>query len=234
MNAALIGGAVVVTLVVIYLVYLSVTTVSVGPYATPIVTTIADGMTEIDSGASIPQSFNESQGLTFSYSCWVKVNDFSYRYGAQKVVFTKGPTDLSQMCPALLIDATSNTFLVKIDTFGGTEVIPVGNIPAKKWVHIAIAVSQDGVSVFLNGNLYIYHSLSQVPKQNSDGVHTSTDGGFSGSIAGLTYYRYLLTPQSIAQIMQTNPPTAGPDITVQIVPPYNDPSYWVNHLNVNN
>lgn len=219
--------AAIATLMTIYLVYYALTATPAISNTITIVGPIADGKKQFDSPVQIPQSFNEAQGMTFSYSCWLKVNDYSYRYGAPKVVFTKGPIDLSSMCPALFLDASTNSLIVKIDTFGGTEVIPVGNITANKWIHVAIAVSQDSVDIYINGNLYLHHTLSQIPKQNSETVHTTIAGGFDGSIAGLTYYKYLLTPDLIAPLL-ASVPTVGPDTTV--LPPYYDQTFWLRHL----
>jgi hypothetical protein len=219
--------AAIAALITIYVVYQALTASPAVSNTITIVGPIADGKKQFDSPAKIPESFNEAQGMTFSYSCWVKINDFSYRYGAPKVIFTKGPIDLSVMCPALFLDASTNSLIVKIDTFGGTEVIPVGNISAKKWTHVAIAVSQDSVDIYIDGTLYLHHTLTQIPKQNSETVHTTIAGGFDGSIAGLTYYKYLLTPDSIAPLL-ASAPTVGPDTTV--MPQYRDNSFWLNHL----
>ena len=111
---------------------------------------ITDGKKQVNSNVDIPNSINQKQGLTFSYACWMKIDDFAYRYGKQKVVFTKGPVDLSSMCPALFVDANTNSLLVKLDTFGGVETIPISNIPAKKWLHVALAVNQDAIDIYIN------------------------------------------------------------------------------------
>jgi len=227
MDYAVIALAAVAAVVTIYLVYSAITASPAATGVISIVGPIADGRKHYDSPTQIPKSFNQAQGMTFSYACWVKINDFSYRYGAPKLIFTKGPIDLSVMCPALFLDASSNSLIVKIDTFGGTEVIPIGNITAKKWVHVALAISQESVDIYIDGNLYLHHTLTQIPKQNSETVHTTIAGGFDGAIAGLTYYNYLLTPESIAPIM-ASVPTTGQDTTV--VPPYYDQSFWLNHL----
>jgi hypothetical protein len=219
--------AAIATLITIYLVYHALTTSPGVSNTIQIVGPITDGRKQFDSPTKIPHSFNEAQGMTFSYSCWIKVNDFSYRFGAPKVIFTKGPIDLSVMCPALFLDASTNSLIVKIDTFGGTEVIPVGNISAKKWTHVAIAVSQESVDIYIDGNLYLHHTLIQIPKQNSETVHTTIAGGFDGSIAGLTYYKYLLTPDLIAPLL-ASAPEVGPDTSA--LPQYRDNSFWLNHL----
>lgn len=219
--------AAIAAIITIYLVYRALTASPSASNTLTIVGPISEGKKQFDSPIQIPQSFNETQGMTFSYSCWVKINDFSYRYGAPKVIFTKGPIDLSVMCPALFLDASTNSLIVKIDTFGGTEVIPVGNITAKKWIHVAIAVSQDSVDIYIDGNLYLHHTLTQIPKQNSETVHTTIAGGFDGSIAGLTYYKYLLTPNLIAPLL-ASAPEVGPDTTA--LPQYRDKSFWLRHL----
>ena len=228
MNTAVVIIAAVTALVTIYLIYLAITTPTLGGNVIVLVDQAVNGETEVDSPIEIPRSFNEKQGMAFSYSCWVKVNTFNYRYGAQKVIFNKGPVDMSSQCPSLSLDATTNSFIVKIDTFGGTEIIPISNIPAKKWVHIAIGVTQESVDIYVNGNLYIHHSLAQIPKQNSETVHTSISGGFDGNLAGLTYYKYLLEPDAIATIMASHP-VQTPETNV--LPPYYAPSYWVKRLN---
>jgi hypothetical protein len=192
---------------------------------------ITDGKKQIDSNVALPNSVNQKEGMAFSYACWLKIDDFSYRYGTQKVVFTKGPVNLTSMCPALFVDANTNSLIVKLDTFGGVETIPIGNIPAKKWIHVVLAIAQDAIDIYINGKLYEHHTLVNMPKQNSDTVHTSVDGGFDGSIASLEYVNYLLKPSDVAELA-SQPPV--PDMTVKngvgTLPPYFDISWWTRHI----
>jgi hypothetical protein len=107
-----------------------------------------------------------------------------------------------------------------------TETVPISNIPAKKWVHFVIGVNQTSVNVFINGTLHTYHTLSQLPKQNSGPVHMSTAGGFSGKLGSLNYFPYLITPAE-ASGMASNPPSADPsDKGVGVLPPYFASSWW--------
>jgi len=181
-----------------------------------------DGKQTFDSMIALPKSVNEREGLTFAYTCWIKINDFAYRYGAQKVVFTKGPSDLSSMCPALFIDANTNSLIVKLDTFGATEIIPIPNIPAKKWLHFAVVVEQNSVDIYINGTLHTHHTLTQLPRQNGDAVHTGVAGGFDGSISSLTYHNNFLSGPQIQSIMRSGPLPGE----VDVLPPYFDISWW--------
>jgi len=196
------------------------------PGQTVIQSTVLDGKSSVDSNVALPQSLNQDQGITFAYSCWLRIDDFTYRPGVQKVIFTKGPTDLSSSCPSLLIDGNSNTLLVKLDTFGATEVVPVSNIPAKKWLHVAIVVEQKSIDVYINGVLHTHHSIVQMPRQNSGTVHTGVNGGFEGKLANLIYYNYFLKPTEIPSLMK-NPPQADPSDSNAPLPPYFDISWWI-------
>lgn len=195
------------------------------PGQTVIQSTVLDGKSSIDSNVALPQSLNQDEGITFSYSCWVRIDDFTYRPGVQKVIFTKGPTDLSSSCPSLLIDGNSNTLLVKLDTYGSTEIVPISNIPAKKWLHVVIVVEQKSVDVYINGILHTHHSIVQLPRQNSGTVHTGVNGGFEGKLANLIYYNYFLKPTDIPALMK-NPPQADPNDSAAPMPPYFGISWW--------
>jgi len=186
---------------------------------------IQDGKKPIQSKHPMPRSKDQKEGLTFSYTCWLKIDDFEYRYGEPKVVFVKGSPDLKTACPALLVDANTNSLLVKMDTFGAQETISIPNIPAKKWMHVAIAVDQDSVDVYINGTLYTHHSIAQVPKQNNMPVHTSVGGGFDGKIANLEYYNYFMVNGDVQKAMASTPQPDPNDVGGPM-PPYFDMSWW--------
>lgn len=216
----------IVAIIVIGIVYLYLSqTASIPTSSVTIQSSITDGKTSFQSNTALPRSLNQKEGVTFSYTCWVRIDDFAYKYGTPKVVFTKGSTDLSTMCPAVFIDGTSNSLIVKLDTYGGTEVIPISNIPAKKWLHFALAIDQDSVDIYVNGILHTHHSISHLPKQNNESVHIGVNGGFEGKIADLQYYSYFINPQQVKSSM-ANPPKSDPSDVNAPVPPYFDITWW--------
>lgn len=217
--------ATVVAVVVVVAAYFYFKSPGGGPVSSTVLqTNIVDGRKEFTSKQAIPKSLDQPEGLTFSYTCWVKIDDFSYRLGQQKVVFTKGPVE--NPCPALLVDSNTNTLLVKLQTYGATEVIPIPNIPAKKWIHVAIAVDQDSVDVYINGTLFIHHTLVNVPKQNTSSVQIGQGGGFDGKVSNLEYYSYFMRPADVQKSMATRP-TVDPNDIGGPTPPYFDMSWWV-------
>jgi len=163
----------------------------------------------VTSPAMIIKSNNQDTGLTFSYAGWILVNDFNYKSGT---IFSKSD------CPSVSIDLHTNTFLVKINTFGMTETIPINNLPAKKWIHLAIVVQQNDVDIYINGVLYTHHVLSQLPRQNDSSV---VIGSFDGKISNLVYYPYVLT--DIMSLVNNSPNLTQ---TTYPSPPYFDPTWW--------
>lgn len=193
--------------------------------STTIQSTILDGKKMVKSKYALPRSLDQKEGIAFSFTCWIKIDDFAYRYGQQRAIFNKGAEDLSSMCPALLVDGNTNSLLVKMDTFGGQEIIPIPNIPAKKWIHVAISVDQNAVDVYINGTLYVHHSLTQLPKQNNSVVTTGIAGGFDGKVSNLEYYSYFMTPDGVHSAMASTPQPDPNDIGGPL-PPYFDMTWW--------
>jgi len=185
---------------------------------------VQDGKKEVKTNKKIEIS-REQKGLEFSYTAWIRIDDFTYRFGTQKVIFVKGTPDLKIACPALVIDANTNTLLVKMDTFGAQETISVVSVPARKWLHIAIVADQDSLDVYVNGISYAHHTLSQLPRQNSGSLLTSPNGGFAGKIVSLEYHPKALTTGDVLT-MASQPPPIGTEKGTQVLPPYFDFSWF--------
>jgi hypothetical protein len=109
------------------------------------------------------------------------------------------------MCPGVFLDANTNSLLVKLDTLGSREIVTVSALPVKKWIHLAIAVDQDSMDVYINGIIYSHKSFVQLPKENPSTVHAAVGGGFDGKIASLIYYPYFLKPEDVTSVMGSPP-----------------------------
>lgn len=190
-----------------------------------IVDSIRDGKDADVYRKTLPVSVNRPDGIEFSYSGWLRIDDFAFKFGVPKVIFVKGSADLSTACPALVIDGNTNTLLLKVDTFGVQETISIVSVPAKKWLHFVINVNQEAVDVYINGIVYAHHILSQLPKQNSASVLTSPDGGFAGKVVRIQYHPQTLTESDILSKAREQPPTGNEKD--QVFPPYFDMS-WFN------
>lgn len=165
------------------------------------------GKTESSSTLVLPKSFNQPEGAIFSYTCWFTVNDFTFNYGVKRALFTKGD------CPGVYFDSTSNSLLIVIDTYGTAESILIENIPAQKWVHLAVTVNQYSVDVSINGVPRQHRTLTHLPNQNDERVVMGGNGsyGWDGTLNGLTYYNRALTASDIDQLVKKVPPNPYPN-----------------------
>lgn len=159
----------------------------------------------------IPRSYDEPQGLTYSYTAWILVKDFTKGYGTKRRIFSKADS------PGVYLDSTSNSLMVAIDTFGSTETILIPNIPAMKWVHFALVVDQHSLDIFINGILRKHHTLSQLPKQNESVV--SIGGDWNGVLARLVYYPRSLTPVEVKKLV-------GQKVPSDLERPVSGPNYF--------
>ncbi len=182
---------VVVLALVVYLVVYGNPATPIGS-ETPILRGSIRGDVERSDAIALPTSYNQPQGLTYSYACWILVKDFTVGYGTRRRIFSKEDS------PGVFLDSTSNSLLVNIATFGAMESILVPNIPAQKWVHFALVVDQHAVDVYINGMLREHKTLSQLPKQNDRGVKMA--GGWSGVLARLSYWARSLSGEEVKKL----------------------------------
>ena len=169
----------------------------------------------------LPRSENQPEGIVFTYTGWLLINDFTAGYGNKRRIFTKGD------CPGLYIDSTSNSLIVAVDTFGNKETLLIPNIPAKKWIHFAISVNQYSVDVYINGTLRTHHTLGQLPKQNEDQLKIG--GGFDGVLGRFSYYPRSLSMPEVESLGRQEPPS---DLYQAPSPPqYFDMSWYTGRLN---
>ena len=169
---------------------------------------------------ALPRSYNQPEGMTYSYSTWLLVKDFTKGYGERRRIFSKGDS------PGLYIDSTSNSFIVSVDTYGSTETILIPNIPAMKWIHFAMVVDQHSVDIYINGILRKHHTLGQLPQLNDTAVTIGSN--WDGVIARLVYYSRSLTYIEIKEMLKEKIPS---DLQRQAAPPsYFDISWYIGRL----
>jgi hypothetical protein len=169
---------------------------------------------------SLPRSFNQQEGATFTYTGWILMKDFTYNYGKKRLIFTKGD------CPGLYFDTTSNSLMVAITTFSDAkETILIANIPAGKWIHFAIVVDQDSVDIYINGVISQHHTLLQLPKQNDTPVTMgAAASGWDGVLANLQYTPRSLSAAEVAVLTMNVPKD---DLTIKPSgPQYFDMSWY--------
>ncbi len=218
MELTTIVGAIVILGLVVFLMWFAVAPPGDDRY--PIFSGSKPGDLNESFPMSLPRSFNQPEGLTYSYTAWILVKDFTTGYGQRRRIFSKGDS------PGLYIDSTSNALIVAVNTFGTTETILIPNIPAMKWMHFALIVDQHSVDIYINGILRKHHTLSQLPKLNDTAV--AIGGPWNGVLARLTYFARSLNYMEVKTMMKEELPSdlerkaAGPN--------YFDISWYIGRL----
>lgn len=161
----------------------------------------------------ILRSVNDVDGLEFTWSVWMFVEDFSYRQNMYKHVFHKGNDKFNgegintpNNCPGLYINKNTNDLVVLMSTFDNiNEEILIKDLPLNKWVNVVIRVIQNQADVFINGLLTKRKIFNSIPKQNYGNVFASMNGGYSGYTSSLRYFDTGIGVAQIQSIFESGP-----------------------------
>ncbi len=174
-----------------------------------------------NNAVTIIRSINEEEGIEFTWSVWIFIDDLQYNSGRYKHIFHKGndnnlisskPSGINEPnnAPGLYIAPNSNKLVVIMNTFNNiNESVEIPNIPLNKWVCVQIRTKGRNLDTYINGRLSRRLVLSGVPKQNYDDVYVGMNGGFSGYISNLRYFDYALGTTEINKIV-----SQGPNLTM--------------------
>lgn len=164
---------------------------------------------------AIPRSDNEEDGIEFTWSVWIYINNLNYLNNQYRTVFFKGNNNLTpnglnmpNNAPGLYITPNKNSLVVMMSTFNDiNKEVVIPNIPVNKWVNVIIRCEDKNLQVYINGIVTRSVKLMGVPKQNYGDVYVSTNGGFDGYTSNLWYYNKALGISEIQSIVNKGPST---------------------------
>ena len=168
-----------------------------------------------NGSVTIYRSVNGTDGIEFTWSVWVFINNLQTNAGIYKHIFSKGNSDLKENgltypnnAPGLYIAPNTNTLVVMMNTFNViNEEILIPDMPINKWFNVIIRCQNTTLDVYINGTVTRSLQLSGVPKQNYGDVFVAMNGGFDGYISNLWYYNYALGTAAIQNIVAKGPNT---------------------------
>lgn len=172
-----------------------------------------------NNAVTITRSVNQSDGIEFTWSVWIFVNNWQYLQGQYKHIFYKGNSNLAENglnfpnnAPGLYLAPDTNNLIIIMNTFDViNEEITIPDIPLNKWLNIIVRCQNRTLDVYINGTITRSLELSSVPKQNYGDVYVAMNGGFDGYISNLWYYNYSLGTRAIQDIMNRGPNTKMTD-----------------------
>ena len=173
----------------------------------------------LNNAATIYRSVNATDGIEFTWSVWIFIDDLQYLSGQYRHIFHKGNSQLESNgknfpnnAPGLYLapntNSNTNSIVVIMNSYNEiNEEITIPNIPLNKWVNVIIRCQNNKLNVYINGTITRSLMLNGVPKQNYGDIFCCMNGGFSGYISNLWYYNYALGTDKINQIVNAGPNT---------------------------
>jgi len=170
-----------------------------------------------NSSVTLLRSDNKQQGIEFTYSVWLFIDDLVYQQGQYKHIFHKGNDNINYTtdpigmnhpnnAPGLYIAPNTNALVVVMNTFNNIEEkLTIDNIPLNKWVCVQIRVEDHQLDTYINGKLAKRLIMKGVPKQNYGDVYVAMNGGFSGYMSDLRYFNHGLGTAEIQKIVNAGP-----------------------------
>jgi hypothetical protein len=193
------------------------------------------------SGAVPIERSDNKDGIEFTWSVWVNITDIG-KTSQYQHIFHKGEQNIDtdtglnfpNNAPGLYISPNTNELVVIMNTFNViNEEIKIPNFPMNKWVHVVIRVmNNNALDIYINGALAKRHILSSVPKQNYGNVYVASNGGFTGNLSNLRYFKYAIQPGELLALTD-----AGPNLTINSksvalasVPPYLSMQWYTDNV----
>ena len=164
---------------------------------------------------TIYRSVNATDGIEFTWSVWIYINNLNNNAQTYKHIFSKGNSALKETglvhpnnAPGLYIAPNTNTLVVMMNTFDViNDEISVPDIPLNKWVNVIVRCQNTTLDVYVNGTIARSVDLVGIPKQNYGDVFVAMNGGFDGYVSNLWYYNYALGTSAIQKLTSDGPNT---------------------------
>ena len=164
---------------------------------------LVSGKTEV----TILSSEIETSKTNFSYSMWLYVDDWNYRYGDEKIILIRQDVN-GNSNPRIYLANTTNDLHVDIQCYENDyndsptlHTCSVKNIKMQKWVHVVTVVNNRTLDIYVDGKLVRTCVLPGVAKVNNTApVQITPNGGFSGQTAKFMYFDGPTNPQEAYNI----------------------------------
>jgi hypothetical protein len=163
---------------------------------------------KIISASDLNESSTSS--TNYAYSVWFYVDDWTYKYGREKVILSRIDKD-GKTSPKISLGAFQNNLEVAVNTYPdgsaakstGTGAMVaqtyncnVNNVPIQSWVNAIVSINGRTLDVYLDGKLVKTCVMPGVAKPSTNSpVIITPEGGFSGYTSNIEYFPNPLNPQ---------------------------------------
>lgn len=150
-------------------------------------------------------SLPQGSSVNYTYSIWIYIDDWSYRYGQEKIIFLRGSLD-SIFMPSLSLAPTDNTLQVTVTTDEEPFEYSVPNIPIQKWTNLIVSLNNKSMDTYINGKLVKTTILPSLPKIDPNAsLYLTPRNGFSGYTSRFNYWNDYINPQEAWNVYKNGP-----------------------------
>ena len=205
---------------IIYIIYLAVKAAHDAKVNNPVIVNDV-----IDASISRPafQLPQITEGMNQTFSTWIYVKDWNYKFGQYKNILWKGnppnnststtvdtPPIANIHSPSLWLYPLTNSLKVVTSTSVPEQVesCDIQNIPLMTWVHIVYVLNNRTVDIYINGKLERSCALRGIPTIDNSPVYITTGtplAGYYGKIGKTQYFTKALLPNEVANVYQKGP-----------------------------
>ncbi len=202
------------------------------------------------NGSLIPFPQNQPQGVEYSYSFWLFVQEWptlsplnptthacvlykGTNYHTLQPTVTSGynPVNIPSQAPGIYLNRETNNLTVFVNTLSSSSTVPltsfdVENIPIQEWVHVTFVQTGNICNVYINGNIKKSITLENTPALNYGDLYVNAFGGYNGYISNLQYFGYTLKAYQIEKIVRNGPALTECIETKLPVPVKLGQDYW--------
>jgi hypothetical protein len=203
---------------IIYVIYIAVTASQQAAANSPVIVNDVLDAYVARPAFSLPQV---TQGMNQTFSTWIYVKDWNYKFGQYKNILWKGNPTLSSTtsanpsisnihCPSIWLYPLTNSLKVVTSTSVPEQVesCDIQNIPLMSWVHIVYVLNNRTVDIYMNGKLERSCALRGIPTITNDPVYVTSGSpqpGYYGKIGKTQYFTKALLPNDVANLYQQGP-----------------------------
>ena len=140
---------------------------------------------------NLPRTLDGVQG---TYSMWVYIDNWDYKYSDVKPIFAHGSFVSASFGKG------KNNIVIQVSTSKGQEpLITLRNIKIQKWANITIVYNNRTLNVYKDGELTVSRKLLGVPEPDDNKILVTPSGGFSGKVCNFQYYNRALSNRQIVK-----------------------------------
>lgn len=170
-------------------------------------TSVADASsTQTISPNDLPNP-DDANSSNFTYAIWFYVNNWNYKYGEPKIVFSRMNAN-NMPCPSVSLDSMTNDLSINMAVYPNEDNTSslvhnckIKDVPLQKWVCLIVSLYGRSMDVYLDGKLVKTCPLPGVAKAcNNVPVLITPGGGFSGYTSAFQFYNTASNPQDAYNI----------------------------------